>query len=194
MCDLIDPRLPRPEAWWWDLQLLARVAHNMNSGLALWPPSEAGERKPLSVYSHWIKLGRKLLLLSRRFLRAVCLHFFCCTSVCCSLKTLVYFHGTCPKTGPNVRQFGIQQRKVFLSSFLPDLKPTPLSFSITGAGQRSVHIEQPTWWNPNHAQQRCYPQYCLWWLRGSLYASAVAILHAHGKVVLNRMLHHISVW
>lgn len=76
VCDLIDPRLPRPEAWWRDLQLLASVAHNMNSGLALWPPSEAGERKPLSVYSHWIKLGRKLLLLSRRFLTAVCLQFF----------------------------------------------------------------------------------------------------------------------
>lgn len=58
---------------------------------------------------------------------------------------LFFCSGNSPKH--NQRSITLLLNSTFLGFFLPS----------AGAGKRSVHIKQPTWWNPDHAQQWCDP-------------------------------------
>lgn len=84
-----------------DPQLLARVAHNMNSGLTLLLPSEAREEEAFMGVFTLNEMGRKLLRqVSSRFYKLMCFTFLCMLHfLCCSVP---FFYNTCPKADSNI--------------------------------------------------------------------------------------------
>lgn len=59
---------------------------------------------------------------------------------------LLFMHWEFPKTQSEINHFTFEVH-ILGFFFLPS----------AGAGKRSVHIKQPTWGNPDHAQQWCDP-------------------------------------